>query len=91
MLSSRIQIVLEEEDKAAFRAEAARAGKSLSAWLREEGRRFVEQNRVGGRFSAEELQSFFSRCHRVEGGREPDWEEHLEVIGTSTSSGGSGT
>ena len=42
--------------------------------------------------SAEELQAFFRACDATAGlEREPDWEEHLEVINRSRESGTSGT
>ena len=38
--------------------------------------------------SAEELEAFFRYCDTLEGpDREPDWEEHLEVINKSKMSG----
>ena len=42
--------------------------------------------------SAEELAAFFRECDAIPGpDREPDWEEHLEVINRSRESGTSGT
>lgn len=42
--------------------------------------------------SAEELAAFFRECDAIAGpDREPDWEEHLEVINQSRASGASGT
>jgi hypothetical protein len=30
--------------------------------------------------TAEQLERFFAGCDALEGGVEPDWEDHLEVI-----------
>ena len=88
----RIQVLLPEEEREAFRRVAGEEGRSLSAWLREAGR---ERLKAGRRTrwirTGEDLREFFRVCDRSETGREPDWNEHLDIIRRSRSSGESGT
>jgi hypothetical protein len=90
-MATRIQVVVDEAEREAFRAQAQREGVSLSAWLREAGRRRLEAERPRLRLqTAEELEAFFAAIPDT-GGREPDWEEHKRVIGESMAQGQSGT
>src|SRR5438094_78621 len=41
-MSSRVQVILSDEDREAFRLQAEREGVSLSAWLRDAGRRRLD-------------------------------------------------
>lgn len=84
----RIQVLLDEEDVESFRQLARRNGQSLSAWLRAAGREKraaqAGAERLGSR---RELERFFDQCDRREAGREPDWQEHLEVMARSRLAG----
>jgi hypothetical protein len=81
---SRIHILLPQSDKSRYAAQAAREGKSLGAWLREAAEEKLRQAGSGVRLdSLEELDAFFAECDARESAREPDWEEHLRVIGRS--------
>lgn len=41
--------------------------------------------------SGQELEAFFARCDERERGREPEWEQHLEVINRFREGERSGT
>jgi len=88
-MTIRVQVVLGEHERAAFRRQARLEGLSLSAWLREAGReRLREQERMPQFVDRESLAAFFERCDRHAGeGREPDWAEHRRVIEASRSDG----
>ena len=91
-MSTRIHIVLDEEEKERFRRQAEREGRSLAAWIREAAREKLEAGAARSRLETrEELAEFFASCDRRETEPEPDWEEHREVIERSTRSGGSQT
>lgn len=92
-MATRVQVVLDEEEREVFRRAARAAGTSLSAWLREAGHQRIEEEERPGRIeSLAELDAFFAECDRRAGpGREPDWERHREVIDSSRGSGASGT
>ena len=88
VMTSRIHVLLDDAEKARYRAQAAREGKSLGAWLRAaaedrlraaEGRRDL-RTRSG-------LEQFFTECDRRESGREPDWEDHRLAIERSRRNG----
>ena len=83
-MSTRIHIVLDPEDKARFRAQAEREGKSLAAWLREaaEDRIRATRERKSLR-SRDALEAFFQTCDARESRPEPDWAEQKEVLGRS--------
>ncbi|MDZ7778421.1 MAG: hypothetical protein U5R14_00600 [Gemmatimonadota bacterium] len=80
-MTTRIHIVLDPEDKARYRAQAEREGKSLAAWLREaaEDRLRGARDRKSLR-SREALEAFFDACDEGETEREPDWDEHRALI-----------
>jgi hypothetical protein len=80
-MSQRIQIILDEKEASEFKAQAMKESKSLSAWLREAGKKMVEMNRQKRPLSdIESLETFFKRCNAREKGVEPDWEEHKRLI-----------
>jgi hypothetical protein len=85
-LATRIQVVLGQEERERFRRQAELEGKSLSSWLREAGRERLDSRRAR-RISSAQLSSFFRECDARERGREPDWEEHREVIERSRRGG----
>jgi hypothetical protein len=90
-MAVRIQVVLDKEERERFRRRAATSGVSLSAWLREAGRQRLAAEDAKRRMSAAELAAFFAACDEREQGREPSWEEHLDVIEQSRARGRSGT
>jgi hypothetical protein len=84
----RVQVVLSEEERDRFRGQARREGLPLSAWLRAAGQdrlaKACERPRMQ---TTEALDAFFQRCdEREKAESEPDWEEHLKVIGSSRRS-----
>jgi hypothetical protein len=92
-MATKVQVVLDEEEREELRRAARRAGTSLSAWLREAGRaRLAREESALGLDSLEDLDAFFAECDRREGqGREPDWPQHREVIAASRGSGAAST
>lgn len=89
MKSVRVQVVLDEQERAAFRRQARAAGKSLSAWLRNAGHEQLRANETRARFgNPGALQDFFRRCDKLVGaGQEPDWADHARVIDRSRRQG----
>ncbi len=89
MATKRIQVVVDERERAAFRRQAQAEDRSLSAWLREAGRERLRESQRRTRFeNRESLDAFFEQCDQIEGpSREPDWSEHLQVIDESRRQG----
>ena len=88
----RVQVLIEAEEREAFRRAAEEAGKSLSSWMRESALAKLDASGDAPRFkSAADLKKFFKACDLREKGREPDWDEHLRVINQSRGSGRSPT
>ena len=87
-MSTRIHIPIDEADKARYRRQAEREGKSLAAWLREaaEDRLRAATKKLDLR-SARDLEGFFQACDAREEGPEPDWAEHERVIQRSRREG----
>jgi hypothetical protein len=79
-MSLRVQVILEERDALKFRTQALRESKSLSAWLRDAGKKMLEIEAEVPLADEDALERFFSRCPEREGGEEPDWEEHKRTI-----------
>ena len=90
---ARVQLVMPDEDRDRFAHQARQEGMSFSAWLREAARERLERKRQTKRFESEaEIEAFWRKCDEQAGpGREPDWEEHLEIINASRSSGATDT
>ena len=91
-MAERIHILIDAGEKERYRRMAEKEGKTLSAWLRdaaEEKLMWAEGREELG--SREELRAFFDACDRRERGREPDWEDHLRVIGRSREAGATET
>lgn len=86
-MSVRIQVIVDELEREAFRAQAAAEGRSLSEWLREAGRQRLARGRPDRLRTAGDLEAFFAACDAREEGREPDWDEHLRRIQESRRSG----
>ena len=91
VMSARIQIVVDELEREAFRRAAAREGLSLSDWLRRAARARIESDAAAPLETRDELRAFFEECRRRERGREPDWSEHRAVMDESRASGRSRT
>ena len=86
---ARVQLIIPDEDKARFVRQARREGLTFSAWLRAAARERLEKRQRAQRFeSPEDLQRFFEECDAREGpGEEPDWDEHLQTLHESKTSG----
>ena len=88
----RVQVLMSESEREAFRREAERQGQSLSGWLRERGVETLEERRAEKQIAtAADLRKFFTECRRRENEREPDWKKHLRVIEESRARGKSDT
>lgn len=80
-MSTRIHIVLDPDDKARYRAQADREGKSLAAWLREAAEDRLREAQEGKSLrSRDALTEFFDACDALEVEPEPDWAEHRDAI-----------
>ncbi len=80
-MSVRVQVILDEKEAARFRSQALKDSKSLSAWLRDAGRKMLEESRQWQALTdVKTLKEFFHKCNRREGSVEPEWEEHKKVI-----------
>ncbi|CAN5427985.1 antitoxin VapB23 [soil metagenome] len=86
-MSTRIQVILTRDEREAFRRRADAEAVSLSAWLREAGRRRLAEERVRPLETAEEVRVFFATLPDVDRGIEPDWEAHLAAIDASRREG----
>jgi hypothetical protein len=87
-MTERIHIVLGRTEKERFRRLAEREGKSLSEWLRDVARARADAEEARARLdTVEQLEGFFADCDGREQGREPDWDDHLRVIGGSIRRG----
>ena len=89
----RIHLIVSEPDRTRYAAAARREGLSLSAWLRA-----AASDRLDDRTDAEPFRTeddvwrfFADRDAEMDGGAEPDWEQHLDVIRGSRSRGAAGT
>jgi len=87
-MSVRVQVILDEEEATRFKSQAIKESKSLSAWLREAGKKMLEINRQQQRLTdPDSLKRFFRKCDERENGVEPDWEAHKRLILDSYQSG----
>ena len=87
-MSVKIQVVLSDGERDQLRRQAALEGLSLSTWLKRAGLQCLERAQTTAKLdSPEALAVFFEQCDAREQGREPDWEEHLAVIGRSRVTG----
>ena len=86
-MSLRVQVILEERDALKFRSQALKESKSLSAWLRDAGKKMLEIREAAPLADSESLNLFFKRCREHEEGREPEWEEHKQNILRASRSG----
>ena len=91
-MAVKIQVLLNGHERELFRQQARADGLSLSGWLKQAGYERLSMARARRGFkTAEDLDAFFTRCDQRERGREPDWEQHLEVINRSKDAGLYGT
>jgi hypothetical protein len=90
-MSTRVQVVMDEMEREAFRSAAAREGLSLSDWLRRAARDRLSSVEPPKLDSVDSLRAFFGECDDRELGIEPDWHEHRGVIEESMARGRSAT
>jgi DNA-binding GntR family transcriptional regulator len=90
-MSTRVQIVMEEVEREAFRRAAEREGVSLSDWLRRAARERLQAAAQARLCSVDDLRAFFDECIARERGDEPGWQQHRSVIEESKASGQSNT
>ncbi len=91
-MTERIHLVVGRADKDRYRHMAARAGKSLSEWLRDAADEKLAAAEVEVDLdSSDRLREFFAECDRREIGREPDWASHRVVIERSIQAGAAPT
>jgi hypothetical protein len=87
-MTIKVQVLLDEVDREAFRAMAKREGLSLSAWLRKAGKeKLSAKEQSKPIYDKDSLERFFVDCDAQALGNEPNWEDHLKVITRSKSSG----
>ena len=86
---ARVQVVIPDEDRDRFVAQARREGLTLSAWLRAAAGERLAARRSDEPFeTAEDLAAFFRECDAIDGPeREPDWEEQRKLLRESQLSG----
>ncbi|WP_343709772.1 antitoxin [Mycobacterium sp.] len=82
--------MLSDEEREAFRQQAAAEHLSLSNWLRQAGLKRLEAQQQRPIRTTAELREFFTSLPD-ESEPEPDWERHLQVIQESRGSGASTT
>jgi hypothetical protein len=87
-MSVRVHVILDEEEATRFKSQAMRESKSLSAWLRDAGKKMIEISRQQQRLTDPEvLKEFFRECDEREHGTEPDWKDHKRLILDSYQAG----
>lgn len=87
-MSVKIQVILDEEEAARFKAQAGKESKSLSSWLRDAGKTVLQMSAKKKPLNtAAELKKFFQESNRREKGEEPDWEDQKKLILESYQSG----
>lgn len=85
-MRSRVQVILSDEEREAFRQQAVAEKMSLSNWLRQAGLKQLEATQQRPIHNVEDLREFFATLPK-EAGPEPDWESHRHVIEQSRRSG----
>ena len=87
-MSIRVQVILDEEEVTRFKSQAMKESKSLSAWLRDAGKKMIALNHQHQRLTdPDALKHFFRKCDEREKGAEPDWEDHKRLILDSYQAG----
>lgn len=89
-MGSRVQVILSEEEREAFRLQAAAEHMSLSNWLRQAGLKRLESQQQRPIRTTGELREFFSSLSD-DSEPEPDWDSHLQVIQESRGKGATTT
>ena len=86
---ARVQLIIPDEDRDRFVYQARLEGMTLSGWLRAAAEeRLRQRERLKPFTSSEEVRDFFLAFDESQsGGREPDWEEHLETLRKSKMPG----
>ncbi|CAN5654814.1 hypothetical protein BH23CHL8_BH23CHL8_03980 [soil metagenome] len=84
-MSTRIHIIISKRERDAFQARATAEGASLSEWLRRAARERLARAAPTPITTVEDLDRFFAESRQREVGREPEWEQHLEVATRSRS------
>ena len=80
-MTTRVQVILQEEEASRFKAQARKESKSLSAWLRSAGKKAMELSRNERKLTdAASLKKFFKECNEDERGKEPDWGVQKDLI-----------
>ncbi len=80
-MSVRVQVILDEGEAAKFKSQALKESKSLSAWLRDAGKKKIQENQKWQTLTDPVfLKEFFEQCDAREKGVEPDWEEQKNLI-----------
>ena len=78
----RIQLILSDEERELFKAQARREGKPLDEWLKVAALQrlgWTPPTAKSGKI--EDLDAFFRKCEEIPGPeREPDWEEYKKLI-----------
>jgi hypothetical protein len=90
-VTTRVQVLLDQAEKARLERGAKHLGRSLSAFMREAALDKLAELEAQKPFTKPELREFFKQCSKLESGREPDWQEHLQVINASIRQGSSGS
>ena len=90
---ARVQLIIPDEDRDRFVRQARGEGMTLSAWLRSAARERLESRQRADRFtSPAAVEAFFRACDALDGpDREPEWDEHLNVIAESRRRASAGT
>lgn len=87
-MSTRVQVILEAQERELFRWHAQKEGRSLSAWMRRAAQERVTAQKPKRITTVDQLREFFADCDNLaNSGREPDWDEHLEVLQKSRKRG----
>ncbi len=86
---ARVHLLIPDEEHARFVHQARTEGLSLSAWLRAAAGERLDRRSSTERFgSRSDVERFFASCDAREGpDPEPDWEQHVTVIGASRGRG----
>ena len=86
---ARVHLLIPDEEHARFAHQARAEGMSLSAWLRAAAGERLDRRSSTERFaSRSDVERFFASCDAREGADpEPDWEQHIAVIGASRGRG----
>ena len=80
-MTIRVQVILDEKEATQFKTQARKESKSLSAWLRDAGRKGLEENKQWNSLKEpDSLKAFFKECAKREGGVEPNWEHQKQMI-----------